>query len=109
MCHLIVTNKLEECVITIPSPFDPDYVIDLYMTLDEDTKNDVNFVNNAPYISSKIKLTSKILSADKSSNYFKEDNLKLIEEYANSYMKAQVEDYLYTISKDYNSDIALFR
>ena len=45
ICHLIITNELEECFITIPSPFDEDSSIDLYITLDEATKNDVKIVN----------------------------------------------------------------
>ena len=33
ICHLIVTSELEECFITIPSPFDEDSSIDLYIDL----------------------------------------------------------------------------
>ena len=92
-------NEMEECIISIPSPFDEDAVIDLYVTLDNNTKNDVKIVNGSPYISTKVDLNSKILSSEKNSNYFEEDNLKLIEEYATSYMKSQIESYLYKISK----------
>lgn len=62
----------------------------------------------SPYISSKIKLNARILSASKNSNYFEGDNLELIESYANSYIKNEIENYLYKTSKDYKSDIALF-
>lgn len=108
LCHLIMINEMEECIISIPSPFDEDAVIDLYVTLDNNTKNDVKIVNGAPYISTKVDLNSKILSSEKNSNYFEEDNLKLIEEYATSYMKSQIESYLYKISKELGSDIDLF-
>lgn len=108
LCHLIIINEMEECIITIPSPFEQDAVIDLYVTLDRNTKNDVKFVNGSPYITSDIKLNAKILSSEKDSNYFKEANLKLIEEYATSYIKTKVEEYLYKVSKEYNSDIDLF-
>jgi len=104
----MVTNDLEECIISIPSPFDEDIGIDLYLTLDEKTKNDVKIVNGSPYISTDIKLNARILSANKNSNYFEKDNLELIENYANSYVKAQIEDYLYKTSKNYKSDIAAF-
>lgn len=108
LCHTIIINEMEECIISIPSPFDEDSVIDLYITLENNTKNDVKFVNGSPFITSKIKLNAKILSSEKNSNYFEEDNLKLIEEYANSYMKSEFENYLYKISKDYGCDIDLF-
>ena len=99
---------MEECIITIPSPFREGSVIDLYVTLGEKTKNDVEIINGSPYITSKINLEAKILSSDKDSNYFEEDNLKLVEEYASSYIKSQLENYLYKTSKNLGSDIDLF-
>lgn len=108
LSHLIIINEMEECIISIPSPFDEDSVIDLYVTLEEDTKNDVKIINGSPFISSKIKLNAKILSSERNSNYFEEENLKLIEEYANSYMKSQLESYLYKVSKGFGADIDLF-
>ena len=108
LCHMMITNEMEECIITIPSPFDEDAVIDLYLTLNQNTKNDVKIVNGSPLISTKVKLNAKILSSEKNSNYFEKENLELIESYANSYMKAQFESYLYKISKEYGSDIDLF-
>lgn len=104
----MVISELEECIITIPSPFDEDSVIDLYVTLDEDTKNSVELINNSPFIKTRIRLNAKILSSSQNTNYFDSDNLLTIEKYANSYMKAQLENYLYKISKDYGSDIDLF-
>ncbi len=99
---------MEECIISIPSPFDADAIIDLYVTLDRNTKNNVKFINGSPYITSEINLNAKILSSEKNSNYFEKDNLTMIEEYAKSYMKSQIEDYLYKVSKDYGADIDLF-
>lgn len=72
------------------------------------TKNSVEIINGAPFIKTKIKLDAKILSSDKDTNYFEGDNLKLVEEYANSYIKSLMEKYLYKTSKDYSSDIDLF-
>lgn len=95
-------------MISIPSPFKQDAVIDLYLTLDRDTINKVELVNDSPYISTDIKLNAKILSAEKNANYFEEDNLDLIRNYATSYVKAKVENYLYKTSKDFKSDIDLF-
>ena len=55
VCHLIVINELEECIITIPSPFDSDSVIDLYVNLQKNTKNKVEIINGSPYISCDMK------------------------------------------------------
>ncbi|MDE5830465.1 MAG: Ger(x)C family spore germination C-terminal domain-containing protein [Clostridia bacterium] len=108
LCHLIVISDMEECILSIPSPFDQDRAIDLHVTLGEKTKNDVKIINGSPYITSKVNLDAKILSSDKNSNYFEKDNLALVEEYANSYIKAKLEEYLYKTSKNFGSDIDLF-
>ncbi len=108
ICHLIVTNKIDECIFSIPSPFDEDNPIDLYVTSDGNTRNKVEIINGSPYISTDIKLNARILSATKNSNYFEDNNLELVEDYAVSYIKSKIESYLYKTSKDYKSDIALF-
>lgn len=108
ICHLIVTNQLEECIFSIPSPFNEDFSIDLFITPDRSTKNKVKIVNGSPYISTDVKLNARILSATKNSNYFEGNNLETIEEYAVSYVKSELENYLYKTSKNYKSDIALF-
>lgn len=105
---MIVTNKLEECIFSIPSPFDEDKSIDLYINLAKNTKNKVDIINGSPYISVDVKLDGTILSSNKNSDYFGEDDLDLIEAYANSYIKEKLSNYLYKTSKDYKSDIALF-
>lgn len=108
LCHLMVISEMEEAIISIPNPFNQDTVIDLYLTLDRDTINKVELVNNSPYISTDIKINAKILSSEKNSNYFEKDNLDLIKSYASSYVKSNVENYLYKTSKEFKSDIDLF-
>lgn len=67
-----------------------------------------NLSIGSPYITVNAKLNARILSANKNSNYFEGNNLELIEFYANSYIKSEIENYLYKTSKEYKSDIALF-
>ncbi len=105
---MIVTNELEESILSIPSPFEEDSSIDLYVTLNDNTNCNVEFVNGSPYITVDVKLNSRILSASEDSNYFEDNNLELIESYANSYIKSELENYLYKTAKDYASDIASF-
>lgn len=42
---------------------------------------------------------------DEHSKYLDEKNIKTLEKYATSYLENQIYQYLYTLSKDYNSDI----
>jgi len=99
---------MEECMITIPNPFAEDSLIDLYLTLNQKTDNSVKIINGSPFISSKVRLSGKVLSADQNSNFFNEENLKIIQNYANEYLKTQLDNYLYKVSKEFGSDIDLF-
>lgn len=108
LCHLIITNDIKECILSIPNPFSEDSIIDLYVTTEKKTKNDVKIINGSPFIETKIRLNAKILSNQEGSNYFSEENLKLVEEYANSYITSQLENYLYKVSKEFGTDIDLF-
>lgn len=104
ICHQIVSRKLNICNIDIPSPFEEGHLVSLRLRLCS-SENDVKLTDNGPYITCKSKLEGRILSMNADSKYWEEDNLKLIKEYANSYMKSHISDYLYKVSKDFNSDI----
>lgn len=78
------------------------------VTIGKDTKSKVQIVNGAPYISTNINLNAKLLSLNKHTNSFEENDIKLIETYANSYIRENIEKYLYKTSKDYKADIAMF-
>lgn len=78
------------------------------ISLARNTKNKVEFVNGSPYISTKINLNAKLLSLNKHTNSFDKEDIKIIESYASSYVKENIEKYLYKTSKDFKSDIAMF-
>lgn len=105
MCHLILTNKMETCNISIPNPFDNDNNIFLNLKPKKKTKSKVSLVNGSPYVKTTVTLNSSILSIDKDANYLNEENLKKIEYFANSYLKAQFNNYLYKTSKEFKIDI----
>lgn len=42
---------------------------------------------------------------DEHSKYLDEKNIETLEKYATSYLEDQIYQYLYTLSKEYNSDI----
>lgn len=105
ICHLILTNKMETCKISIPDPFDNDNIIYLGLYSKKKTKSKVSLVNGSPYIENNITLSATIYSMDKDSNYLNKDDLEKIEYYANSYLEAKINDYLYKTSKELKSDI----
>lgn len=105
MCHLMLTNKMETCNISIPNPFDNDNNIFLNLKPKGKTKSKVSLINSTPYIETNISLNSSILSIDKNNNYLDGENLKQIEYFANSYLKTQFTNYLYKVSKEFRTDI----
>ncbi len=108
ICHLILTNNLENCVITFPNPLDLYSNIDLKVELDKNTKNKVNIINTSPYVTSKINVKARILSISNNSDYLNNDNIKIIEKYLNLYLEDQITKYLYKTSKEFHSDIVGF-
>lgn len=108
LCHLLIVNKFESGTISVPSPFDSDSVISLYITPTKDSKTSVKLINGTPYIECTVSITGNILSLDKDLDYSDENNLKLIEDYTNSYLEQNILSYLYKTSKEYKSDIANF-
>ncbi len=108
LCHLLVVNKFESAMISIPNPYDTNSVISLYITYAKKPKTSAKLINGTPYIECNISLTGSILSLDEDLNYSDENTLKIIEDYANSYMEQNISSYLYKTSKEFKSDIGNF-
>lgn len=106
LCHLIVTNKLESCNISIPSPFSNISQLDLQLGYKDRTKSEVKLVNGTPYIKIKVGLNIRAESITAGSDYLNNENIKQIEEFTNSYLEAHISDYLYKTSKLFEADIA---
>lgn len=110
ICHLIVSNKLKSCHLYIPNPIGDSEYLDVTIRLNHKTKSNVYFVNGSPYITCNIDLKFKILSATEdsacgNSNYFKEENVPLIEEALNKYINKTIYEYLYKVAYEYKTDI----
>lgn len=108
--HMIVSNHLKSCTISIPDSLGDTKSIDINLKLDCSPKKSVQIINGTPHISCKIKVKAQILSATQQStsdeaNYYQKDNLELIETTCNEYLEKNINDYLYKTAKTYNSDI----
>lgn len=108
VCHQIIDNKLNICNITIASPFDEEETISLRVRLANKTKNKVYLTDNGPFIKTKVQLEARILTMDKDMQYLDSNNVEILEKYVNSYMSSQINEYLYKIAKEFNSDIDCF-
>lgn len=106
LCHLLIVDKFESAIISVPNPFDSDSVLSLYITEQKKPKISVKLINGTPFIEFDINILGNILSLDENLDYSVENNLKLIESSTNSYLEQKVSSYLYKTSKEFKSDIA---
>lgn len=106
MCHLLVTNKFDSCVIDIPSPIDSNETINLYLYSAENTKNKVSIINSSPFVKTNVNVSAKLLSSNSDKEILTQEKLAIIQDSANKYLSDQLNNYFYKTSKEYNSDIA---
>ena len=108
LSHLLIIDELGSATISIPSPFDSNSTISIYIISTKSPEISVKLINGTPYIDCTIYIEGDILSLDENLDYTNEDNLKLIEEFSNSFLEQNISSYLYKTSKDLKSDIANF-
>lgn len=108
IAHLIVNGNLDTCTISIENPFIENSLIDLDLHKIVYPNIDIYLINKTPFIDIDVELNANISSSGKTFDYTKDENIKLVEKSANSYVTNLLKTYLYKISKDYNSDIIGF-
>lgn len=105
ICHLIISNKLQNAQIQIPSPIEELENIDLYIELKKDTKNSLFLVNSSPYITSDIKIVARMHSMNSNIDLDNEEVVSSIESYSENYLEKNISSYLYKTSKNLHADI----
>ena len=106
MCHLIITNDLKSCNISIPYPNNEMRTIDFYLTLYAKPKIKVFIINGSPYLTIQVKTNARIASIDKISNNMTQEQISSLEISVSSYLEKQITNYLYKTAKQLHSDIA---
>lgn len=108
ICHLLINNKLNECTLSIPNPKENGKYIDLKTTLDKKTKCKIIKNDNNPIIEINTNLIGYGLTLNNSINYSSQEDIKILKDTAQEYLKNQIYNYLYKTTKQYNSDISGF-
>lgn len=108
ICYLLVTNGFKNSTLSIPDPFNINSSVDLRLNKKRNSKVSVDFVNNSPYISVEVFLEGYGISLDESTDYSSVEDISILNNYAEQYLKLQLENYLYKTSKELNSDISGF-
>lgn len=108
VCHLMMTNELKSCTLTIPHHEQKGEYIDLDIRLYKPTQIDVEILNGSPFISISIFPKASILNSGEGYDFTTDKRIQEIETAANNYIKNIANQYLYEISKSYNADIVGF-
>lgn len=108
ICHLLASDNLKYCNITIPNPLNVSDTIDLRLSTNSPVKKKVNIVNENPFIELEFNISCQLISMSENVNYFSEENLIKIQDAVNVYMKQNMTDYLYKTSKEFKADIVGF-
>ena len=108
ICYLITTNRLKQCVISIPSPFYDDKNIDVHLSQFYNTKNSVEINDSIPKINSVIYLESTIMSSSTDFDSQSSEDVIKLQNSISKYIQNQMIEYFNKISKEYKSDISQF-
>lgn len=108
IAHLIVKRDLNECNLTIDSPFEENEKIDLELSLYKETNIDIDVINGTPFFTIDVYPEAYISSSGKKFDFVDSENIKLVEEATNGYLTTLIKNYLYDITKNFNSDIVGF-
>ena len=109
IAHLLIVDKLEESLISIPNPFDSSTKLDLAIGINKNSKQKVNIINNTPFITCEFFIGATIKTSGKNFDYTTTENIELVEKHTSKYLETAISDYLYSLSKDYNSDVLAFK
>lgn len=105
ICHMIISGELDYCTIQIQYAENKAETVDLVIQLKHDPKIKFKFVNGSPYISINVSLESQVASLSSSENHLNNTKITSLENSTNEYLENILYNYLYKISKMYNSDI----
>lgn len=105
LSHMLITNQVDSCTISIPHPNDSKLIIDLFVYNKSKPKINVDIVNGSPFIQIDMQLEAKVSSYDSTSNFSDRKLTEQISESANQYIQNMLSNYLYKMAKEYTVDI----
>lgn len=110
ICHLLIVNELDSCIISIDNPLLEDEVgkMELLIFPTKKSKINVDIKDDIPHISLKLSLDADIMTINNNIDYEDENVLLKISDSLNKYLKTQLTNYLTKVSKEYGVDIDSF-
>ena len=108
ICHLLLVNDVDSCVISIDSPLSNDTKMEMRLMPSKKSKIKVNIENATPHISINLKVDADIMTLENNVNYQSNETLEKISNSTKEYLESQINEYLNKVYKEYGVDIDNF-
>lgn len=108
ICHLLINNDLDSCIISISNPIVESEKMELQLFPSKKTKITINIIDGIPHISIKLYLNADVMTLEQDIDYENSETLEKISSAAQNYLKGEFDKYLNKVSKEYNCDIDEF-
>ena len=109
LSHQLITNELDFSTINMPSPFNPNETLDIYISTLKTPKIKVDISHGSPFVQVNLYIAARIVSFNSYEiNLLTEDKLNLIQNTVKRHLEKQIYDYVNTTAKEYKSDISGF-
>lgn len=108
ICHLLLVNDIDSCIISIDSPMSIDNKMELQLVPSKNSKIKVDIINETPHININLNLNADIMTLENNVNYQSEENLEKVSTSVEEYLKKQFNNYLNKVCKEYGVDIDNF-
>lgn len=108
ICHLLINNDLDSCIISIDNPIVESEKMELQLFPSKKTKITINIIDGIPHISIKLYLNADVMTLEQDIDYENSETLEKISSAAQNYLKGEFDKYLNKVSKEYNCDIDEF-
>ena len=108
VCHLALIDSLKQSTISIPSPFEPNDKINLFISVTRSPRIKVYIDKNSPipFVKIDLKIIGRLVSFNNTEKTIDQNIIHQMENTTNEYLTNQVYEYLYKTTKDFKSDIS---
>lgn len=110
ICHLLISNELDSCIISIDNPISSgnSEKMEIHLFPFKNSKVKVDIKNDKPYIYIKLFLEANVLNIDKEIDYKNEETILKISNETKKVLTEYMVNYLNKVSRKYNTDIDHF-
>lgn len=108
ICHLLLVNDVDSCVISVDSPLSEDTKMEIRLMPSKKSKVQVDIENDTPHININLKVDADIMTLENNVNYQSNETLEKISTSIKEYLENQITDYLNKVCKEYSVDIDNF-